>query len=225
MSNRTLQMDERLYDYLLGVSLRESDLLRELRERTGQLAEHSMQIAPEQGQFMALLLRLTGARRCIEVGVFTGYSSLVCAEALGPSGHLLACDINAEWTAIAREFWQRGGVADRIDLHLAPALETLDAELAEGGADSFDFAFIDADKEGYLEYYERCLRLLKPGGLVAVDNVLWSGDVARPEVSDPDTAAIRRFNEQLHGDPRVDLSLVPIADGLTLARKRETSTS
>lgn len=222
MSNRTLQMDERLYDYLLGVSLRESELLRELREHTAQLAEHSMQIAPEQGQFMALLLRLTGARRCIEVGVFTGYSSLACAEALGPEGYLLACDISVEWTAIARAFWQRGGVAKRIDLRLAPALETLDAELAAGRAGSFDFAFIDADKQGYLEYYERCLQLLRPGGLLAVDNVLWSGDVARPEVSDSDTDAIRRFNEQLHGDSRVDLSMVPIADGLTLARKRET---
>lgn len=225
MSNRTLPLDERLYEYLLGVSLRESELLRELRERTAQLEEHSMQIAPEQGQFMALLVRLMGARRCIEVGVFTGYSSLACAEALGPDGYLLACDINAEWTAIARAFWQRGGVAERIDLRLAPALETLDAELAAGNADSFDFAFIDADKESYPEYYERCLQLLKPGGLLLVDNVLWSGDVARPEVSDPDTAAIRRFNKQLHGDPRVDLSLVPIADGLTLARKRETSAS
>lgn len=223
MSNRTLQMDDSLYAYLLDVSLRESELLVELRERTARMTEHSMQIAPEQGQFMALLLSLMGARRCIEVGVFTGYSSLVCARALPADGYLLACDVSEEWTAVAREFWRRAGVRERIELRLAPALETLDALLQAGDSGSFDFAFIDADKANYVDYYERCLALIRPGGLIAVDNVLWSGDVARPEIDDPDTAGIRQLNHHLRADRRVDLSLVPIADGLTLARKRDDS--
>lgn len=223
MSNRTLQMNDQLYEYLLEVSLRESELLTELRQRTAGMAEHSMQIAPEQGQFMALLIRLIGARRCIEVGVFTGYSSLVCALALPADGYLLACDVSEEWTAVAQEYWRRGGVAQRIDLQLAPALETLDARLRAGESGRFDFAFIDADKENYVDYYERCLALVRPGGLIAIDNVLWSGDVVRPEIDDPDTAGIRRFNQHLQNDRRVDISLVPIADGLTLVRKCDAS--
>jgi predicted O-methyltransferase YrrM len=179
-----------------------------------------MQIAPEQGQFMALLVRLLGATRGIEVGVFTGYSSLAVALAMPPAGRLIACDISEEYTAIARRYWAAAGVAGKIELRLAPALETLDALLAEGAAGRFDFGFIDADKGGYADYYERLLALLRPGGLVAVDNTLWGGDVADPANQDPDTLAIREFNEKLRTDERVDVSLVPIGDGLTLARKR-----
>jgi caffeoyl-CoA O-methyltransferase len=179
-----------------------------------------MQIAPEQGQFMALLAQLMGARRCIEVGVFTGYSSLAIARVLPDDGCIVACDISEEWTAIARRFWNEAGVADRIDLRLGPALETLDALLANGQGESFDFAFIDADKGNYLQYYERLLRLIRPAGLIAVDNVLWGGQVADPADDSPDTCAIRAFNEHLRADQRVSLSLVPIGDGVTLALKR-----
>ena len=179
-----------------------------------------MQIGPEQGQFMALLARLTGARRCIEVGVFTGYSSLAVALALPPDGRIVACDVSEEWTAIARRHWQAAGVDSKIELRLAPAVDTLDAMLAAGEAGRHDLAFIDADKVNYGRYYERVLELLRPGGLVVVDNTLWSGRVADPAVVDADTVALREFNERLHVDERVDLSLVPIGDALTLARKR-----
>ncbi|HWJ04409.1 MAG TPA: class I SAM-dependent methyltransferase [Steroidobacteraceae bacterium] len=220
MSNRTLSLTDTLYRYLIDVSLREAPVLRELREETAGLSQRSMQIAPEQGQFMALLVRLMGARHCLEVGVFTGYSSLAVALALPPEGRIVACDVSEEWTAIARRYWERAGVADRVRLELAPALQTLDGLIAGGEAGQYDLAFIDADKTNYLEYYERVLRLLHPGGLVVVDNTLWSGRVADPGVIDADTLALRRFNEALHRDERVDLSLVPIGDGLTLARKR-----
>jgi predicted O-methyltransferase YrrM len=220
MSNRTIPLDDRLYDYLLQASLREHPLLARLRAETAVHPRVSMQIAPEQGQFMALLARLMGARRCIEIGVFTGYSSLALALALPPDGRIVACDISEEYTAVARRYWGQAGVAGKIDLRLAPALETLDALLAAGEAGSFDFGFIDADKEGYPDYYERLLRLLRPGGLIAVDNTLWDGAVADAADDLPDTVAIRAFNERLHGDERIDLSLVPIGDGLTLARKR-----
>jgi caffeoyl-CoA O-methyltransferase len=179
-----------------------------------------MQISPEQGQFMALLARLTGARRCLEVGVFTGYSSLVTALALPVDGSIVACDVSEEWTAVARRYWREAGVAHKIELRLAPATETLDELLAQGQAGTFDFAFIDADKTNYLAYYERTLSLLRTGGLVLVDNTLWSGRVADPEVADADTVSLRHFNEVLHRDERVDLSLLPLGDGLTLARKR-----
>ena len=220
MSNRTISLDDRLYEYLLGVSLREHPALARLRAETARHPRVNMQIAPEQGQFMALLARLAGARRCIEVGVFTGYSSLAVALALPPDGRIVACDVSEEYTAVARRHWKEAGVADKISLRLAPALETLDALLAEGEAGRFDFAFIDADKEGYPGYYERLLELLRPGGLIAVDNTLWDGAVADPADEEPDTVAIRAFNARLHADQRVDLSLVPIGDGLTLARKR-----
>lgn len=220
MSNRTIALTDALYGYLLEHSLRELPLLRELREETLRMSQRSMQIAPEQGQFMALLARVAGARRCIEVGVFTGYSSLVTALALPDDGRIVACDVSAEWTAIARRYWRAAAVDHKIDLRLAPALETLDGLIAAGEQGRYDLAFIDADKRGYLGYYERCLQLLRPGGLVLVDNTLWSGRVADPGVDDDDTAAMRQFNEVLHGDDRVDLSLVPIGDGLTLARKR-----
>jgi predicted O-methyltransferase YrrM len=220
MSNRSIALTDSLYDYMNRVSLREPPLLLELREETARMTQRGMQISPEQGQFMALLARLTGARRCLEVGVFTGYSSLATALALPDDGRIVACDVSEEWTAVARRYWQRAGVAHKVDLRLAPALQTLDSLLAGGEAGAYDFAFIDADKTGYLGYYERVLSLLRPGGLLLVDNTLWGGRVADPEVTDADTAALRHFNEVLHRDERVDLSLLPVGDGLTLARRR-----
>jgi caffeoyl-CoA O-methyltransferase len=220
MSNRTLSLSPPLYDYLLSVSLRESEVLRRLREETAEHPMARMQIAPEQGQFMALLVRLLDARRLVEIGVFTGYSSLVMAAALPTDGELIACDLSEEYTRVARAYWAEAGVADRIDLRLAPALETLTALVDEGQAGSFDLVFIDADKTQYEAYYEKALQLLRVGGLVVVDNVLWGGSVIDPQDQDPDTLAIRAFNRKLRQDRRVDLSLVPIGDGLTLARKR-----
>ena len=220
MSNRTLSMTDALYDYLLAVSSREPEILRRLREETARLPNAGMQIGPEQGQFMALLVQLLGARRTLEVGVFTGYSSLAVALALPPDGRVVACDVSEEWTAIARRYWAEAGVAGKIELRLGPAVGTLDALLADGQADGFDFAFIDADKENYDNYYERALRLVRPGGLIAIDNVLWGGHVADPEAQGESLAAIRALNAKLHRDERVALSLVPIGDGLTLALKR-----
>lgn len=220
MSNRSIGLDGPLYEYLLAASLREHPVLAKLRAETAAHPKVNMQISPEQGQFMALLVKLMGATRCIEVGVFTGYSSLAIALALPPTGRLFACDISEEYTAVARRYWDEAGVAGRIDLRIAPALETLEALLANGGAGGFDFGFIDADKGTYGEYYERLLALLRPGGLVAVDNTLWDGAVADEADREPDTVAIREFNARLRDDPRIDLSLVPIGDGLTLARKR-----
>lgn len=221
MTNRSISLTDSLYEYLLSVSLREPELLRRLREETAALPDARMQIAPEQGQFMALLVRLTGARRCLEVGVFTGYSSLAIALALPDDGRIVACDVNEEWTTVARRYWAAAGVAHRIDLRLAPALGTLDSLLAAGEAGSYDFAFLDADKENYLGYYERLLELVRPGGLIVADNTLWSGRVADPGDVAATTVALRRFNERLHDDTRIDLSLVPVGDGLTLARKRK----
>ena len=220
MTNRSISLTDSLYEYLLSVSLREPELLRELRAETAAHPQARMQIAPEQGQFMALLVRLMGARHCLEVGVFTGYSSLAVALALPDDGRMVACDVSERWTAVARRYWAAAGVAHRIDLRLAPALETLDQLAASGEAGRFDLAFIDADKENYVHYYERALQLLRPGGLVVVDNTLWSGRVADPGNAEADTVAMRHFNEHLYRDGRVDLSLVPIGDGLTLARKR-----
>jgi caffeoyl-CoA O-methyltransferase len=220
MSKQTLGLDNQLYDYLLSVSLREPDILRQLREETANYPTARMQITPEQGQFMALLVQLLGATKTLEVGVFTGYSSLCVALALPPNGKIVACDVSEEYTAIARRYWQAAGVADKIDLRLAPALETLDELLAAGQAESFDFAFIDADKGNYEGYYERALQLIRPGGLIAIDNVLWSGRVADPQEQGNNTQALRALNEKLHDDERITLSMVPIADGLTLALKR-----
>lgn len=219
MSNRSIGLKPELYDYLLSASVREPAELARLRAETAGHPQVNMQIAPEQGQFMALLVKLMGAKRCIEVGVFTGYSSLAVALALPPTGRIVACDISEEYTQIARRHWEAAGVAGRIDLRIAPALDTLDALLAAGDG-GYDFAFIDADKGAYADYYERLLALLRPGGLIAVDNTLWDGDVADAANQEPDTVAIRAFNEKLRDDERVDLSLVPIGDGLTLARKR-----
>lgn len=220
MSNRTLQMTDELYRYLLSVSLREIDVLKRLREETAGLTGAGMQISPEQGQFMTFLVRLMGAERTLEVGVFTGYSTLCTALALPKTGNVVACDVSEEWTAIARRYWREAGVDDRIDLRLAPAVETLDTLLAEGREDSFDFAFIDADKENYLNYYQRALALVRRGGVIAIDNVLWGGSVCDAEDTDPSTVAIRELNQVLHRDERVDLTLLPIGDGLTLASKR-----
>lgn len=220
MSNRTLTLDDRLYDYLLRHSLREHPALAALRGETASHPQVNMQIAPEQGQFMQLLVRAIGARRAIEVGVFTGYSSLAVALALPEDGYLLACDVSEEYTSIARRHWRAAGVEARIELVLAPAISTLDARLAAGEAGRYDFAFIDADKVNYGAYYERLLELIRPGGLIAVDNTLWSGAVADPAVRDADTLAIRAFNDRLHADRRIDLSLLPLADGLTLILRR-----
>ncbi len=220
MSNKTFTLSDELYAYVARISLREPPLLARLREETAPDPEARMQISPEQGQFMQLLIRLIGATRCIEIGVFTGYSSLCVAGAMPENGRLLACDVDEKWTAVARRYWEEAGVAGKIDLKLAPALATLDGELAAGRAGVYDFAFIDADKGNYINYYERCLKLLRPGGLIAVDNVLWSGRVADPGDQSADTTAIRAFNAHVHPDDRVDVSLVPISDGLTLCRKR-----
>ena len=219
MSNRTLCITEQLYEYMVDVSLRESVLLQRLRAETAQDEQANMQIAPEQGQFMALLLHLLGAEKVIEIGVYTGYSSLCTALALPDHGRLIACDVSEQWTRVARRYWEEAGVAHKIELRLAPAAETLAELLAAREAGTFDFAFIDADKTGYGQYYEACLQLLRPGGLIAIDNVLWNGDVADPAIDDAETEAIRAFNRKIHGDSRVEISLVPIADGLTLARK------
>jgi predicted O-methyltransferase YrrM len=221
MSSQTINLDSRLHDYLLATSVREPEILQKLRQETASHPEAIMQISPEQGQFMRLLVQLMGAKKTLEVGVFTGYSSLSVALALPADGQIIACDVSEEFTAIARRYWQQAGVADKIDLRLAPALETLDALLADGQAGTFDFAFIDADKENYDGYYERSLQLVRPGGLITIDNVLWSGQVADPQFQDKSTQAIRALNNKLHDDQRVTLSLVPIGDGLTLALKRD----
>ncbi len=220
MSARTLHLDDPLHGYLLEHSLREPDAARRLREMTRKMPEANMQIAPEQGQLLHLLALAIGARQVLEVGTFTGYSALWLARALPPDGRLVACDRSREWTDLARPYWAEAGVAGKIDLRLGPARETLDGLLAEGAAGTLDLAFIDADKEGYPDYYERSLDLLRPGGLVLADNTLWHGRVADPDAHDPDTLAIRDFNDHLHRDQRVDVSLVPIGDGLTVARKR-----
>jgi caffeoyl-CoA O-methyltransferase len=219
MANRTLNLDDALYRYVLAHSLREHPAQAALREATRSHPDAGMQIGPEQGQFMALVVRMLGARRTIEVGVFTGYSALCVALALPDEGRVLACDVSDEYTRIGRPYWESAGVAHRIDLHLAPALETLEARLRAGEAGRYDFAFIDADKTSYDAYYERCLELLRAGGVIAIDNVLWGGSVARPAKS-ADTAALQALNDKLHRDERIDLSLLPIGDGLTLARKR-----
>ncbi|QKQ76383.1 class I SAM-dependent methyltransferase [Nostoc sp. TCL240-02] len=220
MPKQSIGLDDQLYNYLLSVSLREPEILLKLRQETASHHRSTMQISPEQGQFMRLLVQLIGAKKTLEVGVFTGYSSLSVALALPDDGKIIAADVSEEFTAIARRYWQEAGVAHKIDLRLAPGLETLDQLLATGQAETFDFAFIDADKENYDGYYERSLQLLRPGGLIVIDNVLWSGQVADPENQDESTQSIRALNEKLHHDERVTLSLVPIADGLTLAIKR-----
>ena len=219
MSSRTIQVTEAIDQYIHAVSLREAESLRRLRVETAPLEFAGMQISPEQGQFMALLVRLIGAKRYLEIGTFTGYSALAVALALPGDGQVVACDINAEWTAIGRRHWNQAGVANKIDLRLAPAVETLDALIRERAA-PFDFAFIDADKTNYDNYYERALKLVRRGGIIAIDNVLWNGAVADPKRDDAETRAIDALNRKLRDDERVELSLLPIGDGLTLAMRR-----
>lgn len=220
MSNTTIGLSDEIHDYVLQVGVREAPILARLREETAALPEHGMQIAPEQGAFMALLVQLIGARRCIELGTFTGYSSLAVALALPLDGTIVCCDVSDEWTSIARRYWEEAGVAGKIDLRLGPALETLDKLLADGNGGAFDFAFLDADKELYPDYYERLVELVRPGGLIAIDNVFGAGRIIDADADDARVAAIRRLNERVASDERVAISLVPIADGLTLARKR-----
>ena len=220
MSNRTLSIDDRLYDYLLAVSVNESELLKQLRAETAALEFAIMQISPEQGQFMSLLVKLIGAKRALEIGTFTGYSSICIAEAMGEDGTLICCDDSEEWTAMAQRYWSQANLQDRIKLECQAASLTLETLLKQGQGLNFDFVFIDADKQNYPLYYEQSLKLLKKGGLMAVDNTLWSGAVADPENTEPGTRAIRRFNDMVKTDNRVDKSLVPIGDGLTLLIKR-----
>jgi caffeoyl-CoA O-methyltransferase len=220
MANRRLDVTDDIYRYLIDHSVREPDVLARLRAATVSLPQAQMQIGPDQGQLMGLLARLVGAKRCIEIGVFTGYSSLAVALALPEDGRILACDVSEEWTSIARRFWREAGVEHKIELKLQPAARTLEQLLAAGEAGRYDFAFIDADKPSYDTYYELLLKLLRPGGLIALDNTLWSGHVADPNNRDPNTVALRALNDKLHRDERVDLSLLPVGDGLTLARKR-----
>lgn len=220
MSNRTLNLNDALYDYLISVSASESDLLASLREETRSVELSIMQIAPEQGHFMSLLVRLLGVKRAIEIGSYTGYSAICIASAMPEDGYLLACDVSEEWTAIARRYWSQARLDSIIKLKLAPALETLDNLLRDNQHDSFDFIFIDADKANYNNYYERSLQLLRPGGLMLVDNVLWSGKVADVKNHDVDTVAIREFNLKLKIDTRIQLSVLPVADGLSLVLKK-----
>lgn len=219
MSKRAITLTDKLYDYILEVSLREDPLLAELRAETDRMPDSNMQIAPDQGQFMAMLARLIGAKRVIEVGTFTGYSALCLARALPEDGQVICCDVSEEFTAIAKRYWQRAGLAGMIDLRLAPAMETIQALLDDGAGGRFDLAFIDADKENYDGYFEGCLSLLRQGGLILVDNVLWDGLVIDPAANDSATKALRALNRKLAQDPRIDLAMIPVGDGLTLARK------
>jgi len=220
MSNQSIGLPDELHEYLLSVSLREPDVMQRLRTETAEHPRSEMQIAPEQGQFLRFLVRLIGVRRSIEVGVFTGYSALAVAMELPPTGTLVACDVSEEYTGVARRYWVEAGVADRIDLRIAPAEETLSALLEDGQDGTFDFSFIDADKETYDTYYEQSLKLLRPGGVIALDNMFRGGRVTDPEVGEESVRAIQRLNEKLRDDERVHLSMLPLADGVTLAMKR-----
>ncbi len=221
MANRTLNMSEELHRYLLDVSLREPAVMTELRAETAQMRERELQMPPEQAQLIDLLIKLTGARRALEIGVFTGYSAMAVALALPEDGELIACDVHEEWTNIARRYWQKAGVAHKINLRLAPALETLSELIADSAnLNSFDFAYIDADKPNYPNYYEACLQLVRPGGLITLDNTLWNGELINPARQDESTQVMRKLNKDLYEDTRIDLSLIPIGDGFTVARKR-----
>lgn len=220
--SRYFPIDERGYKYLLSTSIREPEIARRLREETQQLDNAQMQIGPDQGQFMQLLVQVLRAKKTLEVGVFTGYSALWVALGLPDDGQIIACDISEEHTAVARRYWKQAGVDQKIDLRLGPALKTLDGLVKAGQAGTFDFAFIDADKTNYEHYYERALQLLRTGGLIAIDNTIWSGKVADPKAQDADTVAIRKLNEKLHLDERVSLSMLTVGDGLTLALKKTT---
>lgn len=219
MSTHSISVDERLRNYMLDVSLREHPEMRALRDETAKHEMARMQVSPEQGQLMQMLIRMLGAKTCIEVGTFTGYSALAVALALPDDGKLVACDISEEYTKIGIPFWERAGVADKIDLRIAPATETLDAMIAAGETGAYDFAFIDADKPGYPDYFDRCLTLMRIGGVIAVDNIFMGGGVADPDADSDNVVAMRNFNALIKDDNRVELSLIPIGDGLTLARK------
>ena len=219
MSTATIILDEKLREYLLNVSVKESEILRELREETAQMEYSAMQISPEQGAFMSFLVELIQAKRTLEIGVFTGYSALVVAMALSEDGIVTACDVSEEWANVGMKYWKKAQVEDKIDLRIAPALKTLDQLLSEGKQGTYDFAFIDADKIEYQGYFDKSLELLRIGGLIAIDNVLWGGSVIDDSIQDSSTKAIREFNENLSSDPRVSISMVPIGDGLTLACK------
>jgi predicted O-methyltransferase YrrM len=219
VNKEPLQVTRRLYDYILEQGFRDDPLLKELRDETAKQPAAQMQIAPEQGQFMALLAQLMGVRKALEIGTFTGYSSLSVARVLPADGKLICCDVSEDFTKVARKFWAKAGVAEKIDLRIAPALETL-AALRKAEAGTFDMAFIDADKTNYPNYYEAVLDLLRPGGVMLIDNVLWGGDVADPQANDTETTVLRKLNAMIAADKRVDFVLLPIADGLTIARKR-----
>jgi predicted O-methyltransferase YrrM len=220
MSSRTLQITPALYEYLMKFGVRESPAAAALRVETAKLPMAMMQISPEQAGFMQMIVKLLGVRRALEVGTFTGYSALAVAEAMPNDGRLIACDVSEEWTSIGRRHWERAGVAHKIDLRIAPAVATLDQLIAAGAGNTFDFAFIDADKSNYDNYYERALKLVRVGGLIGIDNTLWNGAVVDESRQDADTKAIRALNAKVHADARVDVVLLPIGDGLTLARRR-----
>jgi len=219
LSTHTIDIDDRLYAYMQDISLREPDVLQRLRDETSRHPMAVMQISPEQGQLMQMLVRMMGAKNCIEVGVFTGYSSLAVALALPDDGRIVACDISEDYTSVAEPFWADAGVRNKIDLRIAPATETLDAMIDAGESGRYDFAFIDADKPGYLDYFERCLKLMRVGGVIAVDNIFMDGNAADPETTSENAQAMRTFNALIKEDMRVEISLIPIGDGLTLARK------
>ena len=219
MSRTSINLTEQVYEYILSVTLREDEIMQRCRAETALHKWAGMQISPEQGQFMALLVQLLDARKIIELGVFTGYSSLCMARALPVDGKIIACDVNEEYTSKAREYWQAAGVSEKIELRLAPALDTLADLIRAGESDSFDFIFVDAVKEEYSAYYPMNYRLLRRGGLMAIDNVLWGGNVANPDKQDAETVAIREFNEVVHADDKVDMCMLPVGDGLTLIRK------
>ncbi len=219
MSSRTITLDDRLYGYLLDTSLREAGALTRLREETTLLSNGNMQISPEQGQFMGLLIRLLNAKKTLEVGTFTGYSSISVALALPSDGQMICCDVSEEFTNVARRYWKEAGVADKIELRIGPAIDSLANLLKEGQSGSFDFAFIDADKDNYDTYYECSLELLRPGGVIAIDNVFQHGRVSDPSVTTTNVEAVRALNKKIHGDTRVHSSMLPIGDGLTLALK------
>jgi len=220
MANRSIGLNSELYDYLLNYGLREPDILQQLRNATEKEELSVMRSAPEQGQLMAMLLRLMGAKRVLEIGTYTGYATLWMALALPEDGKIVSCDVSEQWTAVGQAYWAAAGVADKIELHLQPALETLHTLLNKGAHESFDFAFIDADKINYAAYFESCLKLIRPGGLIVVDNVLWGGSVIDGANREESTASIRVFNQQLSTDSRIELNMLPVADGITLAMKR-----
>ena len=219
MSNKTMGLSDDLHAYLLEVGVREPEVLQRLRAETASLPEHDMQIAPEQGAFMAMLVSLLGARRCIEIGTFTGYSSTAIALALPADATLLCCDVSTAWTDMARRYWAEAGVADRIELRIGPGVDTLDDLMAQGQRGTFDFAFVDADKTGYRDYYERLLELVRSGGVLALDNVLYGGEVLDPDPTSDNASAIKDLNAAIAVDDRVSAVMLPLADGLTLVRK------